>query len=632
MRDDEIYICKWHKELEIFYKLKPLLILEGNILDVFTWPGERPQDRMDMPLPLYLYTFLVQKGYRNIVKFDALEGFSAVGYTGEDSLDTFAEICGAKGGRESLNVPFAGSEETGAEYARNAMTQNRVSSAVIMDLASRYLVSPGNLSQALVDAYTNLLKGAQEGRRVRNREAGVSNNNLLILVVNKLNDIPAWFYLDNPFVRTLHVSQPTREEREFMMREEHFREFFVPDIYEEDIREYREKPGELKKLKERFVGMTEGFTKIELRNLMKLCTEERYHIGRMTDIVDLYRYGIRENPWENRRLQETLRTGETALQERVIGQPAAVERTLNVIKRAAAGMSGLQHSSHTKPKGILFFAGPTGTGKTETAKALAQLLFGDESRCVRFDMSEYSQEHSDQKLLGAPPGYVGYEAGGRLTNAVRENPFSILLFDEIEKAHGSILDKFLQILEDGRMTDGQGRTVYFSETVIIFTSNLGIYKRLPGGGTALNVTPGETYASMEKKVRGAVEGYFKSELGRPEILNRIGENIVVFDFIRQEAAGEILDHQLRSIVGKLRNENHIELVIEESVRNVLLEKALGNLENGGRGVGNIVEEFLLNPLSAWMLDEDLLKDAEITVKALDAEAHPVRMEAEGRVR
>ena len=164
------------------------------------------------------------------------------------------------------------------------------------------------------------------------------------------------------------------------------------------------------------------------------------------------------------------------------------------------------------------------------------------------------------------------------------------------------------------------------------SGRLGIYKRLPGGGTALNVTPGETYASMEKKVRGAVEGYFKSELGRPEILNRIGENIVVFDFIRQEAAGEILDHQLRSIVGKLRNENHIELVIEESVRNVLLEKALGNLENGGRGVGNIVEEFLLNPLSAWMLDEDLLKDAEITVKALDAEAHPVRMEAEGRVR
>lgn len=632
MRDDGIYIYKWHKELEIFYKLKPLLILEGNILDVFTWPGERSRDRTDMPLPLYLYTFLRQRGYQNIVRFNALEGFSAIGYGEEDALETFAQICGAEGGRESLNVPFAGPEETGAMYARSAMTQSRVSSAVIMDLASRYLVSPGNLSQALVDAYTNLLKGAQEGRRVRNRETGVSNINLLILVVNKLNDIPAWFYLDNPFVRTLHISTPTREEREFMMREEHFRDFFVPDIYEEDMREYREKPGELKKLKERFVGMTEGFTKIELRNLMKLCTEERYHIGRMTDIVDLYRYGIRENPWENRRLQETLRNGENVLQERVMGQPAALERTLNVIKRAAAGMSGLQHSSHTKPKGILFFAGPTGTGKTETAKALAQLLFGDESRCVRFDMSEYSQEHSDQKLLGAPPGYVGYEAGGRLTNAVRENPFSILLFDEIEKAHGSILDKFLQILEDGRMTDGQGRTVYFSETVIIFTSNLGIYRRENRGTTALNVTPGEPYAEMERKVRCAVETYFKSELGRPEILNRIGENIVVFDFIREEAAEKILDHQLRNIIQKLRDENHIDLVIEKQVRKVLLEKALGNLENGGRGVGNIVEEFLLNPLSARMLDEDLLKDAVITVKELDAEVYPVRIETEGRHR
>ena len=118
--------------------------------------------------------------------------------------------------------------------------------------------------------------------------------------------------------------------------------------------------------------------------------------------------------------------------------------------RAITGLSGLQGSSHGRPKGVLFFAGPTGTGKTETAKTLAEILFGHEDACIRFDMSEFSQSHSDQKLLGAPPGYVGYEAGGQLTNAVRNKPFSILLFDEIEKAHPSILDKFLQILEDGR--------------------------------------------------------------------------------------------------------------------------------------------------------------------------------------
>ena len=167
-----------------------------------------------------------------------------------------------------------------------------------------------------------------------------------------------------------------------------------------------------------------------------------------------------ENPWDTLDPTE-IKTALDDFRQRVKGQDFALVKTLDVVKRAVTGMAGLQSSSHAKPKGILFFAGPTGTGKTETAKTLAEKLFGDESCCIRFDMSEYSQSHSDQKLLGAPPGYVGYEAGGQLTNAIKENPFSILLFDEIEKAHPSIFDKFLQILEDGRMTDGQGNTVYF---------------------------------------------------------------------------------------------------------------------------------------------------------------------------
>ena len=179
----------------------------------------------------------------------------------------------------------------------------------------------------------------------------------------------------------------------------------------------------------------------------------------------IYIYGVKENPWKSLDLAE-LRNAQAHFESRVKGQDYAVTKTLDVIKRAVTGMSGLQGSSHTRPKGVLFFAGPTGTGKTETAKTLAEMLFGDESCCIRFDMSEYGQSHSDQKLLGAPPGYVGYEAGGQLTNAVKKNPFSILLFDEIEKAHPSVLDKFLQILEDGRMTDGQGNTVYFSESML----------------------------------------------------------------------------------------------------------------------------------------------------------------------
>lgn len=620
--NEEGYTSKWHKELEIFYKLKSLIILEGNILDIYAYP----KMGVEMPLPQYLYNFLADRGYENIVRFDPLEGFCAISGNEEKELERFAKSCGSK--VEQLNVPFALAEGSGAVLSRNAMVQNQISTAVIMDMASRYMPSPEHLSQAQVDAYTALLQGGQQARRVKSQKMAALNLNILIMIINKLNDVPAWFYLDNPFVKTIHLPTPTREEREYMMKTEYFPVFFDKELFKKDMEFYKDRMDELVKIQERFVGITEGFTKIELQNLCRLCRDEKYHVHELTDVVDLYRYGIRENPWSGIRLRKVLQSSTTVLHERVLGQPAALERTLGVMKRAAAGMSGLQHSSHTKPKGILFFAGPTGTGKTEMAKALAEMLFGDESRCIRFDMSEYAAEHSDQKLLGAPPGYVGYEAGGQLTNAIRDNPFSILLFDEIEKANGSILDKFLQILEDGRMTDGQGKTVYFSESVIIFTSNLGIYSRKPDGSRIQNVNASETYEEVEAKVRKAVESYFKLELGRPELLNRIGENIIVFDFIRPEAAKRILDKQLQSIVKKLQDDNRAFVKLSDHSREVLYQKVLQNLHNGGRGIGNIVEKLLLTPLASYMIDHNCLQDVSLEVISIDADSVPVKLRIE----
>ena len=286
------------------------------------------------------------------------------------------------------------------------------------------------------------------------------------------------------------------------------------------------------------------------------------------------------------------------------------------------GMSGLQSSSTSRPKGVLFFAGPTGTGKTETAKTLAELLFGNERSCIRFDMSEYGQSHSDQKLLGAPPGYVGYEAGGQLTNAVKNNPFSILLFDEIEKAHPSILDKFLQILEDGRMTDGQGNTVYFSETIIIFTSNLGIYGMDSTGERTLRVTSQMSYEEVQKSVRKGIEEYFKLQLGRPEILNRIGENIVVFDFIREDVANDILKAQVNKIIRNLQSEKKITLFLSDVVMEVLRVKAVENLDNGGRGIGNIVESLLINPLSRYLFDNEIFENRTVVIEDINADTQP----------
>ena len=166
-----------------------------------------------------------------------------------------------------------------------------------------------------------------------------------------------------------------------------------------------------------------------------------------------YKLGVTDDPW--RKLdREKLRGAEDFVRDRVKGQQHAVTHMLDIVKRAVTGIGGRRGG---RPRGVLFFAGPTGVGKTELAKTLTQLIFGDERAYIRFDMSEFAAEHADQRLLGAPPGYIGYDAGGELTNAVREKPFSVVLFDEIEKAHPRILDKFLQILEDGRLTTGAAR-------------------------------------------------------------------------------------------------------------------------------------------------------------------------------
>ena len=640
----EIFYTKWHREMDIFYKVKPIMILEGNILDQFQYPT----DQSVVDLTRYLKLFLQDKGYETIVAFNDIEGFF---HPDDDKevLERFHKLTGCQTPirNNRIQVPFAGRDLTAPVLVQNLLRQNDSPSAVIMNFASRYITSPENLSKEELDSYTNLLLAGTSAAEVQLEKTGAFAKNLLFFIVNKTNDIPAWFYLDNPNVKILYVSTPTKEERSILVKGERFKTFFNRKIYDEEIKNYQlsdedratlspeeqkakeEKLNmELEKIQDKFIGMTEGFTFLELNDLRKLCKNEKCHINTMCDVIDLYRYGIRENPWTRQELQETLKTAETKFLKRVKGQDIAITKTMDVVKRAATGMSGLQHSSHTKPKGILFFAGPTGTGKTETAKTLAEVLFGDENRCIRFDMSEYSQAHSDQKLLGAPPGYVGYEAGGQLTNAVRENPFSILLFDEIEKAHGSIFDKFLQILEDGRMTDGQGKTVYFSESIIIFTSNLGIYRTDEYGKKVLNVTPSESYEEVEKKVKEAIEDYFKLELGRPEILNRIGENIVVFDFIRESTAELILNSQIDKIVSKLKTEKNINLTISEKARDVLKNKAFGNLANGGRGIGNVVESILINPVSRYMFDKGLFKDGSIHINDIIVEGSAASLVAD----
>ena len=615
----ENLIPRWYRELELFRGVKPLLVLEGCVMDQVRVPvtGSVAEDTL-LLLSAFLNAYLSDAGYEQVVFYSNLVGL--MNPYAPEMLDNFAKTNQAEVVSGAIPAEFKGNDaNTAPNIIRRAMMQGKHATAVVMEMASRYIVTPDRLDQMEVNSFNLLLQASLSAATVRTAQGKLPN--LLILLVNKLNDLPAWFYLDNPVCKTITLEAPDRDERMRFLSGSAWPSFFDAAVYRTDMPYYQQHPDDLRKLREKFVGLTEGMSFTELDALRRMSRSQCAPIRDLCSIVDLYKYGIHENPWAKLSM-EGLKTAKTDFQKRIKGQDTALERSLDVIKRAVTGLNGANSSGTGKPKGVLFFAGPTGTGKTETAKALAEKIFGDESACVRFDMSEYGQSHSDQKLLGAPPGYVGYEAGGQLTNAVKKNPFCILLFDEIEKAHPSIFDKFLQILEDGRLTDGQGHTVYFSETIIIFTSNLGMYVKDALGQRHQNVSYDMPYDEVTRRLREAIGDYFKLELGRPEILNRIGENIVIFDFIRQEAGQAILRAQVDKLIRRLKEQKNLTLAIPDTSYQQLSDAALADLTNGGRGIGNQVEALLINPLSRYLFDSGIIENATVTVDAFETAAQP----------
>lgn len=468
----------------------------------------------------------------------------------------------------------------------------------VIKMASRLLTRDtvsgnGNgISDDELIIFRQLLNIAQS---IQKSEAGK-----IILLANKKEDLPVWFTdeISNHYLKIIDIEKPSEENRRHFFETELIGGGALSDgfiaAYNDGDDDYKEK------IKKKYVAYTDDFTmgmhvkfgeyaRVVKENVQSNELDDPEKVG---FAVTAFRAGQMTNPWNDpEKVRALINIKEDIEQDGIIGQGQALKQAQKILTSAAVGLG---RTGNDAPRAVLFLAGPTGTGKTELCKKIAEKVFGSKDKMVRFDMSEYREAESDQKLFGAPPGYVGYESGGRLTNAIKKEPFSLVLFDEIEKAHSSILDKFLQIVGDGRLTDGKGETVRFTDCIIVVTSNAGITpdKELTDsllaskmGDEKKNFTPefaefidpepneGEQrvynkrvitiadiiekenadvdreiiYANLKEQLRFYIKAYFYCSLGRPELYGRFANSMVYYNFIAAESVGPIVEKRINEI-------------------------------------------------------------------------------------
>ncbi len=579
--------------------IKKCVMIDGNVGDVYL-----DDKNKIVTLREFLEAMFKDMDYQDIVYWDRVEG--ATGAIDKLTLTDEVEVEGDAYdlGDEEEETPKAqqGLFKSPAEIL-NVVYKNVIDKkkkvAFIINW-SEYLFSANGLSEDERQNIT-LLGKALKDRKIDYLNSDC-NESVVVIILNKASSLPLSFYQGNPEVEIVTLQKPDREERKQMVQKI------------EDSFEVRLKSGTSSLLDNEnidCIDMMEDFTNREIIQLSRMSRKE----DKMSfdKLFYLFKYGEKENPWE--KLEQTrVKNIKKELADRVVGQDEAIEKIEKTVVKAYMGLTGLHKtSSRSMPKGVFFFVGPTGVGKTELSKALAKFLFGDEQACIRFDMSEYAQENSDQKLIGAAPGYVGYEEGGQLTNAIKEHPFSVVLFDEIEKAakpNPRILDIFLQILEDGRLTDSKGETVYFSDTIIVFTSNLG----------ANQVQASADKEGVAKEFIRIVKEYFDQELKRPELLGRIGyNNIVPFNFIQdKEFQYKICKSKLKPVIRGIEEKYKLDLEFEKEMDAINYILSAVDSAKGGRDILNAINDRLLDPLAMFLFEnkDDLrsLRGSKIVTK------------------
>jgi ATP-dependent Clp protease ATP-binding subunit ClpB len=606
----------WLAEIVRNLGVRPQLVLSGNVRDHYLIASG--SDVIILPLAECLWRALEARGFDFLLICDRVSGLS-VYPEGAGRVKRANEILGLDQRLDRLTLTKA------SELLQIATSTTKARITILFPFASRLAQDPTHLSPDEHQFFSICEHLALEAHPLL-VEGGPSTPlyNPLIWVVDSENDLPVWFLARNNRIRSIPIPYPEYEDRHAAATR------LAPDFpgFADcgELRRYQ--------LIRTFADQTEGLPLQSMDAIVQLARQEIDPVSheplpfeKVEEAVLRYKIGASDSPWGRAYLRDRVRGARLEMSACVKGQEAAVDKTLDILKRSIMGLTGAQGSTRTgRPKGVLFFAGPTGVGKTELAKAITKSLFSDPQAYVRFDMSEFAAEHSEARLLGAPPGYIGYGIGGELTNAIRRRPFSVVLFDEIEKAHPRILDKFLQVLEDGRLTDGAGNTVYFSESVLVFTSNLGVSVKGPDGRVEQQITPDSPYVDVDEKVRAAIRDHFNLELRRPELLNRFGDNIVVFDFIRRQAALDIFEMMLANVCQRVADQHRLALTVPPAVQEHLREHCTRDLSHGGRGIGNKIETLFVNPLSRELFDMSLHDCSRITVNSIRVDGQGCRVE------